>query len=220
MLSSWEVKLSTNQKTQKKIEDFLKRLFAVDKTCKESFQKLSKLGCSEPDLAAGIYFVCHSALLLSLRKRPYELSKPEVRRLATDLRALADRVDSVNGTPLSPKLDLLCAPPDPDRDPKRKHWARLYENLPGLMRAYSFHLERFAAFSTALRKRKTAAHFDTVRLLMYTNECTDQPQYESVSSLLTAGFLVAGGTEESLPAFFSADALAKLYQRTAHMLTS
>lgn len=220
MLSSWGVKLSTSQTTQRNIEDFLKRLFAVDKTCKEPFRKLSKLGCSEPDLAAWIYIVCHGALLLSLQKPRYELSKPEMRRLAMDLRALADRVDSVNGTPLSPKLDLLCASPDLDRDPKRKHWARLYEILPGLMRTYSFHLEQFAEFSTGLRKRKTAAHFDTVRLLIYINECTDQPQYESVSSLLTAGFLAAGGTEENLPAFFSADALAKLYQRTAHMLTS
>jgi hypothetical protein len=35
-----------------------------------------------------------------------------------------------------------------------------------------------------------------------------------MSNLLNGGFLAAGGMEESIPEFFTVDALAKLKQRT------
>jgi hypothetical protein len=70
-------------------------------------------------------------------------------------------------------------------------------------------------------KRLTLSHLNTLRLLLYVEESTGSPRYEDMSNLLVGGFAVAGGAEDDLPKFFSADALAKLKQRTAKLgLTS
>jgi|HubBroStandDraft_2_1064218.scaffolds.fasta_scaffold566061_1 hypothetical protein len=61
----------------------------------------------------------------------------------------APRIHFENRTRLNPRYDLLASPRDVSRDLIRKRVARLYDMLPGLMRAYAFHLERFSKFNKA-----------------------------------------------------------------------
>jgi hypothetical protein len=200
---------------------FLKQLFARGVVYEELFNKVVKAGCEAETLSVLLFAVCTIA---DADRRgffdPGDISTPQLKRLRRDLLLLADLVERVNRTRLNPKLDLLAAPPDAGRDPIRKHVAKLYDHLPSIMRAYSFHLERFAKFSRAVLKRLTFLHFQTIDLLLYVEENTGNPRYEDMSDLLTAGFLVAGGAEEDIPEFFSADALAKLKQRTAKLRMS
>jgi hypothetical protein len=200
----------------REVSVFLKRLFARGKVYEELFNSICKAGCDAETLGGLLFAVCTIAVanregFLDLG----DMSAAQLKRLTKDLRSLADLVERVNRTRLNPAIDILVAPPDPDRGPIRKHVASLYDRLPGIMRAYSFHLERFSKFTKALLKRLTFVHFLTLRLLLYIEESTGSPRYENMSDLLTGGFLVAGGAEDALPKFFSGDALAKLKQRTA-----
>jgi hypothetical protein len=200
-------------------DDFLRKLFTEGEYCEELFRKLCKEGCSDEDLASLLFGVCTLAVGdrrgLIVLDRTNKISTAQVRRLAKDLRSLADLVDGVNKTSLNPKLDILSAPADASRDPTRKYVARLYDMLPSVMRVYSMHLEHFSKFNRALLKRLTVMHFLTLRLLLYVEESTGGPRYEDTSNLLIAGFLTAGGAEDKVPTFFTPDALAKLKQRTA-----
>ena len=132
-----------------------------------------------------------------------------------DLRSIADRVDDVNKTPLNPKLDVLAAPTDASRDSARQYVARLYDMLPGFMRLYSRHLERFYPLSRAVLKQLTSTQIRSLDLVLYIEQSTGHPRYEDAANLLQGGFLAIGGAEERIPECFSADALAKLKQRTA-----
>jgi hypothetical protein len=194
---------------------FLKKLFARGAVYEELFNKIARR-CDGETLGCLLFSVCTLAVadrggLLD----PGDISTAQRKRLTRDLLSLADLVERVNRTRLNPKIDLLAAPPDAGRDPIRRHVADLYDKLPSIMRVYSFHLERFSAFSSALLKRMTFVHLETLRVLLYVEEQTGRPHYENMSDLLTGGFLAAGGSEDSIPDFFSADALAKLKQKTA-----
>jgi hypothetical protein len=209
--------VSVDAKTRTRIDGFLRKLFVKGNYCKELFHKLCKDGCCADDLGGLLFAVCtitrgYSDGLICLG----EPSAKEIKQLVRDLGALANLVARVNRSPLNPKFGLLALPTDLNKDPARKHVARLYDMLPGLMRAYSFHLQQFAKFNRALLKRLTHAHFETLRLLLYIEESTGSPHYEDVSNLLTAGYLAAGGAANDVPKFFTADALAKLKQRTKH----
>ena len=112
---------SPKANTHKHRDDFLKKLFAEGEYCKELFRKLCKEGCSDEDLASLLFVVC--TISVGDRKGLIDLgriSMPQVRRLAKDLRSLAELVDRVNKTSLNPKLDLLAAPTDANRDPTTK----------------------------------------------------------------------------------------------------
>jgi hypothetical protein len=201
---------------------FLKKLFARGKVYEGVFNRICEAGCDAETLGGLLFAVC---VLAEGDRKGFldlgEISTAQRKRLARDLLSLADLVERVNHTRLNPKHDLLAAPPDAGRDPVRRHVAGVYDKLPFIMRVYSFHLERFAKFTGSLLKRLTFVHLETLRLLLYVEESTGSPRYEHMSELLTSGFLVAGGTEEALPSFFTADALAKLKQRTARLgLTS
>ena len=195
---------------------FLKKLFARGTVYKELFNNVCKAGCDVDTLGGLLCAVCTIAIadhegLLS----PSDISTADLKRLTRDLLSIADLVERVNHTRLNPKLDILAAPSDSGRDPMRKHVAYLYDKLPFVMRLYSFHCGRFSKFSKSLLKRLTIAHLETHKLLLYVEENTGRPRYEDMSNLLTAGFVAAGGTEDNIPDFFSADALAKLKQRLA-----
>jgi hypothetical protein len=90
---------------------------------------------------------------------------------------------------------------------------RFYEMLPGIMSVYGTHLERFGKLQRRMLKRQTFNHIQTIRLLSYVEECTGSPHYEDVANLLMQGFVAAGGPEDTIPKFYTADALAKLNQR-------
>ena len=201
---------------RKHIDLFLKKLFAQGNFYERLFNKITKAGCDRETLAGLLFFV-------SMRARQKEFFDPgdvttaDLKRLGRDLRSLADLVERVNLSPLNPQLDILAAPPDPNRDAIRKHVGSLYGQLPFAMRAYSLHLERFSKFRKTLLKRLTPVHLETLRLLLFVEENTRRPRYEEISDLLTGGFLAAGGAEDKIPEFFSADALPKLKQRTAKL---
>jgi hypothetical protein len=194
---------------------FLKKLFARGIVYEQLFNKLSRAGCDSETLVRLLFRVC--TIAVSFREEFLDLgdiSTGDLKRLTRDLLALAELVERVNRTLLHPKIDILSSPPDTGRDPVRKHMAYLYDKLPFTMRVYSVHLERFSKVSRAILKRMTLAHFETLRVLLYVKERTGRPRYDDLSNLLTAGFLAVGGSEGNIPEFFSADALAKLMQRT------
>ncbi len=178
--------MSAAPKNRSRITDFIQKLFAESQSSQELLRKLCDAGCDKDDLARLLYAVSTFAVPAVRRLLPKEPSTVDVRRLAIDLRSLADRVEPLNRTPLNPKLDLLCAPPDTKRDPLRKHMAHLYEILPGVMRVYSSHLETFAKVSRKLRKRRTFLHNEVLRLLLYVKERTGRPRYGELSELLNA----------------------------------
>ena len=199
-----------------RISVFLKKLFARGTVYEQLFNNICKAGCDAEALGGLLFSVC--TIVAAGRSGfldPGDISTAQLKRLTRDLLSLADLVERINVTRLNPKLDILAAPPDTSREPIRKHMAYLYDKLPFVMRVYSFHLGRFSKFSRALLKRLTFAHFETLRLLLYVKECTGRPRYDDISNLLTVGFLVAGGAEDSIPEFFSSDALAKLMQKTS-----
>ena len=195
---------------------FRKKLFSSGKVYEELFNDICKAGSDAETLGGLLFAVC--TLAVGDRKGFLDrgrISTAERQRLTRDLLRLADLVERVNLTSLNPKLDILCAPPDAGRDPIRKHVAGLYDKLPSIMRMYSFHLERFSKFRKVLLKRLTLVHLETLRLRLYVQESTGSSRYEDMSNLLTGGFLAAGGAEDTMPTFFTADALAKLKLRTA-----
>jgi hypothetical protein len=200
--------------SQKHGGDFLGALFAQGKRHEEFFCKLCKRGCESESLSDLLFSISTMAVADSQGRLPrVGFSAAHVKQLATDLRSLSASVDQINKSPFNPKYDLLWAPPDATRDLGRKYLARRYDTLPGLMAVYSFHLERFFQFARSQFKRMTPTHFWTLQMLLYVEERTGSPRYEDMSNLLTAGFLTAGGAENDIPKFFSADALAKLKQR-------
>lgn len=157
---------------------FLKMLFARSKVYEKSFYSICKAGCDAEKLGNLLFAVCTIAFAdQRYSLHPDDMSPVQLKRLTKDLRSLADLVDRVNRTAMNPKLDILSAPPDPNRDPIRKRVANLYDRLPSIMRVYSFHLERFSKFNKALLKRMTSVHFLTVRLLLYVEESTGSPRY-------------------------------------------
>ncbi len=195
---------------------FLKKLFARGKIYEGLFNNICNAGCDPETLGGLLFAICTIAVAdQGGFLDPGDLSMAQLKRLTRDLLSFADLVERVNRTRLNPKLDILAAPPDTSRDPIRMHMVYLYDKLPFIMRVYSFHLGRFSKFSKALLKRLTFGHIETLRLLLYIEERTGRPRYDDMSNLLTTGFLVAGGDEDGIPDFFSADALAKLKQRTS-----
>jgi hypothetical protein len=193
------------------------RLFGHPR-CEELFSKLCESGCSEKDLA--ILLLAASAFALENQSELLDtggLSPEELARLKRDLISLAGLVDRVNKSTLNPKFDLLSAPPDVSRNALRQITASLYDMLPGLMQTYSVHLGQFSKFAKANLRHMTLGHIYALKLLRYIREKTGSPRYDDCANLLIAGFLAVGGAEEDIPDFFTAEALAKLNQRTAKL---
>ena len=206
--------MGMNPKTKEYVFEFQGKLFIEGERSGELFRKLCNQGCDNEALAALLFAICTMAA--KGKPGPLRAASPsanEVKDLVNDLKSLAESVKRLNKSPLNPKHDLLLVPPDVTRDAGRQRIANLYDMLPGIMMVYSFHLERFYKFHRVQLKRLTFNHLATLKLLLYVAERTGSPRYEDLSNLLTAGFLVAGGTEKDIPKIFSADALAKLRQR-------
>jgi hypothetical protein len=195
---------------------FIKKVFSYGR-CDELFSTLCKDGCSRDHLPVLLFDVSsravahHGKLIFDADG----LSRKQLTNLSRDLMSIACLVRRVNKTMLNPKFDLLWAPADSDRDPLRQACARLYDMLPGLLQTYSVHLGRFSMFTEANLRRLTFGHFYALRFIRYIRESTGGPRYDDSANLLTAGFLAAGGAESDIPEFFTAEALAKLIQRTA-----
>ena len=94
---------------------------------------------------------------------------------------------------------------------------RRYEMLPDLMRAYSFHVERFSKIASKALKRLSYGQLHAIRLLVFVNDSTESPHYAEIVDLLAQGCFIASG-DETTPQFLTQDGLAKLYQRWAHVV--
>jgi hypothetical protein len=206
---------------QEHVAKFKAKLFARGKRYQELFRKLHAQGCETNSLCDLLFAVCTLADADSKGiLPPLTPSAAEVKKLVTDLRSLSESVGRINGSLLNPKYSFLWAPPDPTRDLERNYVASRYDTLPGLMMVYALNLEQFFKFTRAQLKRMTLTHFFALQLLLHVELSTGSPRYEDMSELLTAGFLVSGGTEVSIPKAFSADALAKLRQRKVSRLSA
>ena len=207
-----------SHRTRNAAETFLKRLFARGELYQQLFDNLWEEGCNAEHLAELFFAVCTIAVHDHGRMLAVgDISNSELRQLPKRLCSIANLVERVNKTGLSPKIDLLASALDPQRNEARKHAASLYAMLPGIMRVYSCHLERFVKFRRTLLKRLTLTQVITLDLLLYIRKCTGGPKYDAISNLLTSGFLVAGGHEADIPKCFSAEALSKLKQRRAKL---
>src|SRR5205823_2321203 len=118
-------------------------------------------------------------------------SKAQLKKLPTKIQLWADIIDSVNATPLAPAIDIRMAPYDADREAIREYTIRRYENLPGLLRLYALHLEKWLEFWRKTAKRLTIAQVQTIRLLRFVEGHTDGPHYEDMANLLEQGFFIA-----------------------------
>jgi hypothetical protein len=128
---------------------------------------------------------------------------------------MADMIDTLNTTILGPANDIKLAPYDVKRQIARECMIRRYESLPGYLRVYSWHLERFAKFAVQMTKRLTLGHLHSIQLVRYVEDHTGFPHYEDLSGLLEQGWLVVAKTKNA-PSFLSTEGLTKLYQRWAN----
>jgi hypothetical protein len=205
-------------------EEFLKRLFASGHYLEESFRKICADGCSAEELGTLLYIMCLiSSFRANSRYFPRgqerlvnsgNISKSQLKALPKKMRAMADTISSLNGTILAPANSLKLAPNDAQRQIAREYMIRRYETLPGLLRVYSWHLERFSKFCDQTAKRLTSGHVHAIQLIQYVEDQTGSPHYEDMSNLLEQGWRLAGRTE-STPRFLSTEGLTKLYQRWA-----
>jgi hypothetical protein len=200
---------------------FLKRLFVQGYYLEKSFCEIC-VDCSAEEFGTYLYAVC---LLSSVRAdsthfplgqerivNSGNVSKSKLRALPKRMRVVADAIDSLNATILNPANDITLMPPDAQRQIARDYMIRRYETLPGLLRFYSWHLERFSKSAVQSLKRLTFGHVLAVELVRYVEDHTGTPHYEDLSNLLEQGWLVVGKTG-SVPSFLSTEGLAKLYQR-------
>ncbi|HWY53078.1 MAG TPA: hypothetical protein VNZ03_01365 [Terriglobales bacterium] len=205
-------------------EAFLQRLFEDRPYLEELFRKICGDQCAAEEFGTLLYTV---SLISSFRADPKysspgqelllnsrNISKAQLKALPKKLRNMADMIDKVNATIFAPANDIKLAPFDAARQIARDYMIRRYESLPGFLRVYSCHLERFSKFSRQTVKRLTLGHVLAIQLIRYVEDRTGSPHYADMSNLLEQGWLVAGRTE-SAPSFLSEEGLTKLYQRWA-----
>jgi hypothetical protein len=216
------------------MNSFLKQLFAQGRFLEESFGRICRDGCPREEFGTLLYVHC---LVSSFREDPDHfprdrkrlvnsgnIPKSQLKSVPRRMRAVADTIESINATILAPANDIKLAPYDAQRQIAREYLIRRYETLPGILRLYSWHLEKFSKFASRTAKRITPGQVNAVELVRYVEDHTGSPHYEDVSNLLDQGWRVAGrrlarrrdaGEPQSTPRFLSTAGLTKLYQRWA-----
>jgi hypothetical protein len=222
---------------RKETKAFLQRLFASGHYLEESFRNICADGCPAEEFGALLYGMCLiSSFRANSRDFPRgqellvnsrDISKAQLRALPKKLRTMADMIDKLNATSLAPANELRwiyppanelrLAPHDVQRQRNREYMIGRYNTLPGLLRIYSWHVERFLPIARKIAKRLTIGHVHAVEIVRYVEDRTGSPHFEDISGLLENGWLIVGETE-SAPRFLSVDGLTKLYQRWADAL--
>jgi len=205
-------------------EAFLRQVFAQGRHLEEAFRRICDDGCSREEFGMLLYVHC---LVSSFRAHPLyfpgdrgrlvnsgNVSRSQLKATPRKIRAMADTIDSINGTILAPANALKLVAYDASRQVPREHLIRMCETLPGLLRFYSWQLERVSKFAARAVKRLTPGHVNALELVRYVDDGTGSPHYDDVSNLFEEGWRVAGRTEE-VPPYLSTAGLAKLYQRWA-----
>lgn len=194
-------------------DGFLQQLFARGKHLEQSFHKICNAGCPAQEFSTLLWSTC---CIISYRSIPLVngggLSKAQLKKLPTQLRSLADVIESLNSSALAPANDIKLAPFDEKRKFVRDYMIRRYESLPGVLRIYSSHMEMYSTFAQKIAKRLTGGHFLTIRLLRWVEDHTGSPLYQDINDLLEHGCMVAEKTD-SAPKFLTADNLATMYRR-------
>jgi hypothetical protein len=207
-----------NSATEENTEGFLRELFAKGRYFEKSFSNLCEAGCPAKEFGRRLWATC---VIMSLGSIPLinggKLSKAQLRRLPTRLRALAEIIHSLNATSLAPANEAKAAPYNPQGQPAREYLIRRYEMLPGMLNVYASHLERFSNLARKAVKRLTLGHVVVIKMLRYVEERTGTPRYAEMADLLQQGCFIVERTK-STPKFLSAEALAKMYQRSSKYL--
>ena len=207
-----------NSVSEENTAAFLRELFAKGRYFKKSFSNLCEAGCPAKEFGRRLWATC---VIMSLGSIPLidggKLSKAQLRRLPTRLRALAEIIHSLNATSLAPANEAKGAPNDTQGQPAREYLIRHYEMIPGMLNVYADHLERFSNFARKTVKRLTLGHVVVIKMLRYVEERTGTPRYSEMADLLQQGCFIVERTK-STPKFLSAEALAKMYQRWSKYL--
>jgi len=193
-------------------------------------------------LLYGLGWTTTHAKLSRLRlSEVHPFSKKELDRLQSDLEDLAKRIERLDSHFTAPRkfaIDLCESelqrtgqPQDrEDNLPESSYTTTLKDSLEGLRKDQAARADRMAILPRALRdyaahlgqlrndkrrfgKNRTLPHLQLWILLGEIEQGTGRPHYEEVSTLVTGGFLVFGGSETRIPKAFSAEALAKLKRR-------
>jgi hypothetical protein len=212
---------------RKKTNVFLRRLFANGPYLEESFGDLCADGCSAEVLGDLIHamsmlsaFRSHPRLFVPGREllvNSGAVSKAQLRALPKKLRSIADTIQALNATVLSPANDIKLAPFDAKRQNMREFMIRQYGVLPQVLRIYSLQLERFPKVARRIAKRLTSDHVHAIFLIRYVENSTGSPHYEDVANLLEQGCLATGYSKKA-PSFLSVEGLTKMYQRWGNVV--
>jgi hypothetical protein len=206
--------VSSKAVTDQRQGPFLRKLLS-DGIYRQAFNELCNEGMPAKVLESYLLLACFDAHHHDPKKPP--ILGDKVKNLRRELESCADLIDRAN-------LGVF-APARHTREPYKK----VYEVLPNIMRLYAatyLHLEQLA---DPLRTRRlTRARLQTVELLGVVVLYTGSPHYESLATLLTKGFAVTSDlckingkrSPARRPAFFGAEALAKLYRSSADLMPS
>jgi hypothetical protein len=205
-------------------DKFLKKLFANGAHLEECFHRICNAGCPTEEFGQLLWATC---MLMSFQSVPLfnggNLTKAQLKGLPKRMRALAEIIEALNATPLTPGNEVKFMPDAPkgtSAQAARKYLVQRYEMLPRMLNFYSYHLERFTRIVRKSLKRLTTAHVSAIRVLRYVEDCTGSPRYGELAELLEQGCLISliAGKEESVPRFLTAEGLAKLYHRWGNVV--
>ncbi len=205
-----------NSVAQKSMEVFLQKLFAKGPHFEQSFKKICDSGCPRHEFGPLLWATC---FLISFGSTPLvnagNLTKAQLKGLPKRIQALAGIIKRLNATPLAPSNEVLFMPYAPEgtrAKAARDYLVQRYEMLPGMMMAYSYHIERLAKIARGTMKRLTTAHVSAIRVVLYVEDHTGSPRYGELAELLEQGCLIEGKAR-SVPRFLTAEGLAKVCQR-------
>jgi len=215
-------------------QKFMKLLFAESPHHEQCFRKICG-GCRPQELAQLLWATC---LIGSNFDKGLVnaggLSSSELAGLPEELRQMADQIEAINCTTLSPLLHLRVlsgTPMNQNGVQNLKALRARYEIMPGLLRTYSFHLERFARYSKATLKRLTLSRLMVLEFLAFVERSSGRLHYSEASDLLICGWRIARRDyisspprrtkpHESVrpPKYLDVEALSKMYQRWGKLM--
>jgi hypothetical protein len=231
-----EASLQNSDLVRRAAKVFLRQMFAGRPYIQESFHKICADGFPTEEFGVLLYSTCsicayrsgprHYQTGRKLLANSGDISKAQLKALPKKLRVMADMIDKLNATVFAPavELKLMASAPNmkltPDEARKkaaRDYMIRRYETLAGLLRVYSFHVERQQKSARQMGKRLTVGKLHAIGLVRGVENSTGAPHYTEMSALLELGWRLAAGTENA-PSFLSVEGLTKLYQRWANSI--
>jgi hypothetical protein len=183
------------------------------------FKSLCKDGC-DPEELSRLLFV---ASTLSRADKGQlvnfgNISKGQLKNLSRNLQSLAEVIERINNSPLSPQANLGAMFPNEVHATTETgrfitEISMRCKSLPGSMRIYDDLLCFFYDARRKALKRLTLERIAILQLLEFVQDSTGGPRCEALASLLEQGFFAVGGDADRIPKLFTAEALSKLNHR-------